>query len=164
MQRESFKEFVSCYSKIVLNTASRILGNTQNAQDVHQEVFLEIWRRWHTYNGWTNWDAYLYRTTMRASLSFIKKLRKERSLGPKSEAESAASDESLRTAELRQKLACCLAKLPKRQAEVFILARIEGLKTEKIADVLGCSPQTIRVHLHRALKRLSQDMKDYLID
>jgi RNA polymerase sigma-70 factor (ECF subfamily) len=73
-------------------------------------------------------------------------------------------DASLRTAELRQKLAGSLAKLPKRQAEVFVLSRMEGLRTEKIAEILGCSQKTVRVHLHRAAKRLTREMSDYLLE
>jgi RNA polymerase sigma factor (sigma-70 family) len=52
--------------------------------------------------------------------------------------------------------------LPQRQADVFVLARIEGLKPEKIAQILGCSQETVRVHLHRALNRLAREMSDYL--
>jgi RNA polymerase sigma-70 factor (ECF subfamily) len=72
-------------------------------------------------------------------------------------------DESLRVAELQQKLAGCLARLPKRQAEVFVLSRMEGLKAEEIAELLGCSHQTVRVHLHRAMKRLARELGDYLM-
>ena len=166
MQKISFKELINNYSDVVLRTASRILGDTQQAQDVHQEVFLEIWRRWHKYNGRTNWNAYLYRTTVRAAIRFAKKSRAEQSFGRQSEITTGTDgpDASLRTAELRRKLAGSLAKLPKRQAEVFVLSRMEGLRTEKIAEILGCSEKTVRVHLHRALKRLARELSDYLVD
>jgi RNA polymerase sigma-70 factor (ECF subfamily) len=72
-------------------------------------------------------------------------------------------DEPLRTAELQQKLTGCLAKLPKRQADVFVLSRIEELKHKKIAELLGCSQETVRVHLHRATKRLARELSDYLV-
>ena len=70
---------------------------------------------------------------------------------------------SLRASELQQKLSGCLAKLPKRQAEVFVLSRLEGLKTEKVAELLGCSQRTVRVHLHRAVKRLARELADDLV-
>jgi RNA polymerase sigma-70 factor (ECF subfamily) len=66
--------------------------------------------------------------------------------------------------ELQQKLAQGLARLPTRQAEVFVLARMEGLKAEEIAELLGCSRETVRVHLHRALKRLIRELGDYLTE
>ncbi len=166
VQKTSFNKLLNDYSDVVLRTASRILGDTQQAQDVHQEVFLEIWRRWHQYNGQTNWNAYLYRTTVRTAIRFAKKARDEQFIRqqPEDVTNTDAPDESLRIAELQQKLAGCLAKLPKRQAEVFVLSRMEGLRTEKIAGILGCSKKTVRVHLHRAVKRLARELGDYLVD
>ena len=166
MQKVSFKELINDYSDVVLRTASRILGDTQQAQDVHQEVFLEIWRRWHKYNGQINWNAYLYRTTVRTAIRFAKKSRTGQSFDQQSEILTSTDgpDASLRIAELQQKLAGSLAKLPKRQAEVFVLSRMEGLRTKKIADLLGCSQRTVRVHLHRAVKRLARELSDYLVE
>ncbi|MBN2181405.1 MAG: sigma-70 family RNA polymerase sigma factor [Sedimentisphaerales bacterium] len=173
MQKIEFKELIDNYSDTVLKTAARILGDIQQAQDVHQEVFLEIWRRWHKYNGQTNWDAYLYRTTVRTAIKFARNSRAGQSIVRQSHeghltAEYAESpdmpDEPLRTAELRQKLAASLEKLPKRQAEVFVLSRMEGVSAEKIAEILGCSQKTVRVHLHRATRKLARQMSDYLIE
>jgi len=163
---EDFKALVNNHSARVLNTAMRILGDTEKAQDVHQEVFLAIWKRWHKYDGRTNWDAYLYRATVRKSIRFAKRTRTEVLLPQ--QLEYAASEErpdaSLRTAEFQQKLAGCLTKLPKRQTEVFVLSRMEGLKAKKIAELLDCSQETVRVHLHRALKRLAIELSDYLLE
>ena len=166
VQKLSFKELIDDYSDVVLRTASRILGDSQQAQDVHQEVFLEIWRRWYKYNGQTNWNAYLYRTTVRMAIRLAKKSRTGQFIRqqPEDVTSTDSPDASLRTAELQQKLAGALTKLPKRQAEVFVLSRMEGLKTEKIAEILGCSKQTVRVHLHRAARRLARDMSDYLLE
>lgn len=165
MLKESFKSLVNNYSATVLNTATRILGDSQKAQDVHQQVFLEILRRWHKYDGRTNWGAYLYRTTVRKAIAFAKRPRaKELSEQQLNPIASEKPDERLRAAELQQKLAEHLGRLPKRQADVFVLSRIEGLKAEKIAEILGCSQKTVRVHLHRAMKRLAAELSDYLAE
>ncbi|MHC4573258.1 MAG: RNA polymerase sigma factor [Planctomycetota bacterium] len=163
MPKTSFKVLVDDYSAVVLNTAVRVLRDTQKAQDVHQEVFLEIWRRWHKYDGQTNWGAYLYRVTVRKAVEFAK--RPAMQLLTEQQDYAAASerpDGPLRAAELQQRIVKCLAGLPQRQADVFVLSRIEGLKPEKIAQILGCSRETVRVHLHRALKRLTRELSDCL--
>ena len=161
--RKEFKALVNDCSAQVLNTAARILGDAEQAQDVHQEVFLAILRRWHKYNGQTNWGAYLYRVTVRKAMEITKRTRIE---PPVQEQDCPATKESpegtLRTAELQMKLTECLAGFPKQQADVFVLARIEGLEYGKIAEILGCSKETVRVHLHRALKRLARELSDYL--
>ena len=164
MLKQDFKALINDYSAQVLNTAVRILGDTHKAQDVHQEVFLGIWRRWHKYDGQINWKAYLYRATVRKAIHLAKKSRAEQLFDQQPEYTSKEGpDGSLRAAELQQKLAGCLARLPKRQAEVFVLSRMERLKAEQIAELLGCSQETVRVHLHRAMKRLARELGDYLM-
>ncbi|MHC4476092.1 MAG: RNA polymerase sigma factor [Planctomycetota bacterium] len=164
MPGNRFKDLVDNYGPAVLNTAIRILRDSQKAQDVHQEVFLEIWRRWHKFNGATNWGAYLYRVTVRKAIE----LAKQAGSKPRhAQIQDCATthqgpDERLKATELEQKIVECLTALPKRQADVLVLARIERLKHEKIAQVLGCSEKTVRVHLHRALKRLARQLKDYM--
>jgi len=155
---------VNDYCAQVLSTAMRILGNSEKAQDVHQEVFLAIWKRWHKYNGRTNWNAYLYRVAVRKAFEFAKQSRAEQSLRrqPQYGTSTDRPDDPMKTAELQQILARYLAKLPKRQADVFVLSRIEGLRHNEIAEILGCSENTVRVHLHRAVKRLARELDDYL--
>jgi RNA polymerase sigma-70 factor (ECF subfamily) len=145
-----------------MNTATRVLRDSQKAQDVHQEVFLEILRRWHKYNGDINWGAYLYRVTVRKAIEFAKQSKMEPLVDPQQyPAAGGRPDGPLRTAEMQQKLTACLGKLPKHQADVFVLLRIEGLGYEKVAEILGCSQGTVRVHLHRALKRLARELRDF---
>lgn len=163
MPQLSFKELVDDYSTAVMKTAIRILRDSQKAQDVHQEVFLEILRRWHKYNGQTNWGAYLYRVTVRKAIEFAKKSKMDPLINPQEyPAASGGPDEPLRTAEMQQKLTACLAEFPKQEADVFVLTRIEGLSYRKVAEIMECSQKTVRVHLHRALKRLARELCDYL--
>jgi RNA polymerase sigma-70 factor (ECF subfamily) len=164
VSKQEFRALVNDYGAQVLSTAMRILGNSEKAQDVHQEVFLAIWKRWHKYNGRTNWNAYLYRAAVRKSIEFAKQSRAEQSIRQQHEYHNSEEkpDELLRTAELQQMLARYLARLPKRQTDVFVLSRIEGLGAGEIAEILGCSQQTVRVHLHRAIKRLARELGDYL--
>ncbi len=160
---EKFETIVNNYGKQVLNTAIKILGDSQKALDVHQEVFLAIWQRWHSFNGQTKWSSYLYRTTVRKAIELAKKSRKEIPTENLPDKKSNDLPENrLKETELRELITKGLLKIPERQADVFVLAKIEGLKTEEIAQILQCSPQTVRVHLHRAVKQLAEELKGYL--
>ena len=159
----NFKTLVNKYGPMVSNTALRILRDPQQAQDIHQEVFLEIWRRWHNFNGQTNWDAYIYKVTIRKAIKLAKQQKRNSSLEEQEHLTKLNEpDEQLKASELHKKLTKAIAKLPKRQAQVFILSRMEGLRAEKVAQMLECSSETVRVHLHRALKRLTKELGDYL--
>lgn len=163
MSEKSFENLVSEHGRQVLNTALRVLGDVNLANDVHQEVFLAIWKRWPRYNGHTNWPAYLYRATVRKALQTARRQNGyQRAAPPQREDTNQRPESDLRADELRQKLAVALAGLPKRQADVFILRRLEGLETTEVARLLGCSHQTVSVHLHRALRKLSRSLSAYL--
>jgi RNA polymerase sigma-70 factor (ECF subfamily) len=164
VSKQDFRALVNDYGAQVLGTAMRILGNSEKAQDVHQEVFLAIWKRWHKFNGRTNWNAYLYRAAVRKAIEFAKQSKARQSIEdqPKSGTSKNLPDVSLRAAELQQMLVRHLVRLPKRQADVFVLSRIEGLKHNQIAEILGCSQKTVGVHLHRAVKKLVRELGDYL--
>ncbi len=68
VSEKTFENLVQEHGPQVLRTALRVLHDASLAHDVHQEVFLAIWRRWHRYNGDVNWPAYLYRATVRKAL------------------------------------------------------------------------------------------------
>jgi RNA polymerase sigma factor (sigma-70 family) len=149
---------------MVLNAALRVLGDADAASDVHQDAFLAVWRRWQKYDGQVNWAAYLRRSAVRKALEYARRARRNPSSHDASQAVSpgATPEAEARAAELRERLLACLTRMPARQADAFVLSRIEGLSHAQVADALGCSIATARVHLHRALKRLSRELSDCL--
>lgn len=132
--------------------------------EVHQDVFLAILKRWHRYDGEVQWRHYLYRMTIRKALHQAKAMRKAKPIESMEQGLAAKDrpEASLVAQELQQRLMEHLNKLPARQAEVFILHRLEGLSYQAIAEGLSCAESTVRVHLYRALKRLDKGMRDYL--
>jgi RNA polymerase sigma-70 factor (ECF subfamily) len=158
-----FEALVAAHGRKVMNVALRVLADTDLARDVYQEVFLAIWQRWHRYDDRVDWGAYLYRVTVRKALD----LARRRRLVPAGMEDhsrpdvSADPDMALRYDELQQKLTESLAKLPARQAQVFVLSRIEGLDHAVVAGILGCSANNVRVSLHRALRQLAREMSSY---
>jgi RNA polymerase sigma factor (sigma-70 family) len=134
---KSFENLVNEHGRQVLGTAMRVLRDVNLAQDVHQEVFLAVWRRWHRYNGSVNWPAYLYRTTVRKALEAARRraacsvpVRASRSTGilpvilnhgrgahateTPDGVTTNGPDGVLQADELQQKLAAALARLPRR--------------------------------------------------
>ena len=73
VSNQSFENLVNEHGGRVLRTATRVLRDANLAHDVHQEVFLSIWRRWHKYDGQVNWTAYLYRATVRKALELARR-------------------------------------------------------------------------------------------
>ena len=128
LSKIEFELLVAEYSQQVLTTAMRVVGNASLANDVHQEVFLAIWRRWHKYDGKTNWRPYLYRVTVRKAIELAKGCRQSEHLTEYPDV-SEYPDGPIRTAELQARLAECLGNLPHRQAEVFVLTTEPSLRS-----------------------------------
>lgn len=164
MSDTRFEELVNTHGRDVLNVAFRVTGDVHLAQDVYQEVFLAIWRRWPSYHEQPSWNAYLYRVTIRKALEIIKSRRSAPVSLEDAEEVAVPADpgQVLMRDELQQRLNASLAKLPKRQADVFVLSRIEGLDHTAVAEILGCSRNTVRVSLCRAVKQLARVMKAYV--
>jgi len=164
---QSFENLVNEHGGQVVRTAARVLRDASLAHDVHQEVFLAIWRRWHRYDGQVNWTAYLYRATVRKALEMARRrivcrvpagALKETPRGVTTNGPDAA----LQTDELQQRLAAAVARLPRREAEAFVLSRLERVETAEIARIMGCAESTVRVYLHRAVARLARELHEYL--
>ncbi len=159
-----FEELVNAHGRHVLNVALRTVRDAEMAKDVYQEVFLAIWRRWPQYTGPVHWGRYLYRVTVRKALELARGRRPAMVDWDDCEPQSSAADPdaSLRLEDLQRKLTESLARLPKHQADVFVLSRIEGLEHAEIAEILGCTQNNVRVSLHRAVRQLAEEMNDYL--
>ena len=164
MSKERFKQLVNTHGRLVMNVALRVLGDSTSAQDVHQEVFLAIWRRWDRLDAQTiSWSSYLYRTTVRKAIELARRDRKfsAEPLTCEPTGSNVSADGNLRVAELQAKLTQRIAKLPQRQAEIFILSRLEGLSHQEISEILNISPESARVYLHRAMKRLADELQEF---
>lgn len=167
MSDQSFEKLVNEHGRQVLTTATRVLRDVNLAHDVHQEVFLAVWRRWHRYNGDVNWPAYLYRVTVRKALQ-VARQRIGRgapagtSKGMPDRVTTNGPDGAVQADELQQRLAAALGRLPRREADAFVLSRLERLETAEIAGIMGCAESTVRVHLHRAVAKLADDLHEYL--
>ncbi len=151
---------------MVLHTATRILGRAEAAQDVHQEVFLAIWQRWAKFDHPIRWPGYLYRTTVHKAIDRVRQEQKwPDSLEVVDQNPVDGTPEPhqhLSAQELQERLRWCIARLPERQAQVFIMSRLEGINQSQIAEHLECAQETVRVHLHRALRNLTDLMREYL--
>lgn len=163
MADSRFEELVNGHGRDVLNVALRVTGDAETARDVYQEVFLAIWRRWDRYDGSVNWGAYLYRVTLRKALEVVRRSRPAPTAIDDGDHPTIADDpaDALRLEEMHDRLVAALARLPKRQADVFILSRIEGLDHGAVAEILGCTRNTVRVSLHRAVRQLAREMSEY---
>ena len=154
------KELYQHHSRMILSTAWRLTGSQEDAEDVLQLIFLRLLKN-HSADLSSLTGGYLRRAAVNASLDIVRNRHNQPGLAsleilsPAREAQSGETpEEILRTRDLADTLSLALSRLNKRAAEVFILREIEGLTSEETAALLGTTPNTVSVTLHRARTRL----------
>jgi RNA polymerase sigma-70 factor (sigma-E family) len=144
---------VSNRSGRLLRFAYVLCGDRHLAEDLVQDVLARAVRRWSRIEA-EEPDAYLRAAIVRAHLSWRRRRASTESVlaDPPEPAESGP-DFTQRLA-VRDELWSLLTGLTKAQRSVVVLRYYEDLDDQRIAEVLGCSPVTVRVHASRAMERL----------
>ena len=151
----------------LVRMAESIVRERALAEEIAQDVMLELWRRRESIQVDQSYRAYLLRSTRNRSLNQVRHQRivmREATISAAA-AESAralsAEDEMLGT-ELERAVKLAIASLPERTREVFQLSRERGLKYSEIAAVLEISVKTVEKRMGQALAELRQRLAQWL--
>ncbi|HEU4631740.1 MAG TPA: sigma-70 family RNA polymerase sigma factor [Gemmatimonadaceae bacterium] len=128
------------------------------ADDVHQELWLTVYRRIGQLERPGSFVTWLFRTARHRAVDHLRRRRRERELLEDLALASAAGDEVVSDPELERPAASVLdaaaAALPTPQREVLLLRYQDELSYDEIALVVGCSVGTVKSRLHHARRRL----------
>ncbi|MFM7646005.1 MAG: RNA polymerase sigma factor [Sphingomonadales bacterium] len=163
-----FQFLVQTYQDLVYSTAYGLLQQTQDAEDVAQEVFLQVFRSIHSFKSEAKLSTWLYKiTTSRAlDLTRSKKSKKrfaliQRLWGGDQEAAFDIPDTyhpgvALEQKEDAGKLWRAISKLTDNQRIAFSLHKLEGLSYQEVSEVMGNSVPAVESLMHRARQNLKK--------
>ena len=135
------------------------------AEELVQDVMLELWRRRETLARETSPQASLFQSVRNRALNHMRHERVERKGEPDArqpESVDASGPEQLVEEEIEVALKTAVAGLPDRCREVFELSRTHGLKYAEIASVLGISVKTVEAQMGKALRILRERLAPWL--
>lgn len=135
------------------------------AEDIAQEVMLQLWKRRDDLEITTSLWAYLSRSGYHRALNWLRdgKLRLEREqAGEWQDSRQKLPSAGVEMDELQQIIYKAVDALPPRTRMVFVLSRFEGYTRKEIAEELGISIKTVENQMTRALKALREALKGYL--
>jgi RNA polymerase sigma-70 factor (ECF subfamily) len=162
----SFARVYDRYGPILLGLLLRILRSRAEAEDVLQEVFLQVWQRAHSFDP-ARGRAFTWLVTLARSRA-IDRLRsvdsRERAARASvEEAPPTVSGEWADTAALRAERADAvrqaLAELPEEQRQVLLLAYLEGMSQSEIAAAKNQPLGTVKTRTRSALRKLSESLR-----
>ncbi|RKN42140.1 SigE family RNA polymerase sigma factor [Micromonospora endolithica] len=152
---EGFAEFVTARSDALLRSAWLLTGDTGRAEDLLQTVLADAWRRWAAIAAVGHPEAYLRRALFTTYVSWWRRRWRGEIPGPPPD-EPGYGDMAGDSAN-RDALRRALARLTRQQRAVVVLRYVEDLSVEQTAELLGCSPGTVKVQASRALRTLRAD-------
>ncbi len=159
----AFGVLVRQYQSQVAKTVIGMLGKTQEAEDVGQEVFIRFYRSMKQYNGDSALGTYLTRIAINLSLNALKK-QKNKQAGDLTKVEYQLSSENTvaqhDTKEVVQK---ALQQLEPEFRSVVVLRMIEGYSTKETAELLKLPLGTVLSRLSRAQIKLKKLLKEEII-
>jgi RNA polymerase sigma-70 factor (ECF subfamily) len=172
----AFAELVDKYKQPVMNLVYRMLRDATEAEDLAQNVFVQVHKSAHRYEVSAKFSTWLFTIARNLALNEIRR----RSRHPADSLEGSQTDqgdqpwqqfedkkassppESVLRGELEEKIEEAMAELPENQRTAILLCRQDELSYEEIAELLGCSLSATKSLIHRGRETLKQKLKPYL--
>lgn len=164
-EREALGRLAGALRPLICRWALVMTGDPNDAEDVAQQVLMKMMTSMEGFDGRSRVTSWVYRITRNASLDHQRRRKRERRLAEKAEwlarAEPPRPADPLDDIEMKRTMGLIrtlLGELPMRQREIFDLVDLQGLDPKEAAELLEMNPNTVRVHLLRARRRMRGEM------
>jgi len=170
----AFKHLVDKYQDKVQNTCWGFVKSSTEAEDLTQEVFIEIYESIHTFKFDSKLGTYIYRVAVNKSLDYIRKQKSQKRWGVILSILSWSENKELPTMpdwehpgvtlENKERASILMSKveeLPDNQRVAFTLHKIEGLSYQESAEVMQVSLASVESLIFRAKQNLKKKLQGY---
>lgn len=167
---EKFKQIVAKNKNKVFNTAFGFMKNREDAEDISQEVFINVWNKLEKFREEAEISTWLYRITVNKCLDLIKKRERQNKWGKIVSLFGSKKDELKQIAnhyhpgieteekEIAKNLYVCIDKLPKKQRIVIVLTKMEKLNYKDVAVILETTEKAVESLVARAKENLRKNL------
>jgi RNA polymerase sigma factor (sigma-70 family) len=171
--QSGFSAIMDLYQDMVYNTAISIVQNAEDADDITQEVFVQVYLSIHSFKGESKLSTWLYRITISKALDHEKKKKRKKRAGFVQSLFGALANQSLHTVEFNHpgiqlekkesaaELFKALKQLPEKQRIAFTLHKLEGQSNQQIAEIMNTSLYAVESLMGRAKSNLKKILYDY---
>jgi RNA polymerase sigma-70 factor (ECF subfamily) len=169
---EAFARLVAVHERMVFNLAARLLSDSEEAKDLSQDVFLQVYKTIHRFEGRSSLKTWIYRIVVNQCHNrqrWWRRRRKDQArpleeLTQGEEAQLSSSQapdgpfEDLARREQARRLQAALEAISFEQRSVLILREVEGLSCEEIAAALAMPVGTVKSRLARGREALRHEL------
>lgn len=172
----AFTELVEKYKQPVMNLAYRTVRDMTEAEDLAQNVFVQVYKSAARYKSTAKFSTWLFTIARNLCLNEIRRRSRHpaeslEETHPENEDQPSRQYEDKKVflptenvlhGELAKKIEEALAELPENQRTAILLCRQDELSYEEIAEVLDCSLSATKSLIHRGRETLKEKLKPYL--
>ncbi|MCP4451665.1 MAG: sigma-70 family RNA polymerase sigma factor [Planctomycetes bacterium] len=174
---EAFDALITEFQDRVVNTCARFVNNLQDAEDVAQNVFIEVYQSVNRFRGQSRLSTWIYRIAVTKSLDFVRRMtrkkrmgRVKRLIGVGLDEEDMSIDppdsgpsphEDMETREQAALLNQAISTLPENQRTAIILTNYEQLSQAEVSKIMGNTVSAVESLIHRAKHNLRQKLTAY---
>jgi RNA polymerase sigma-70 factor (ECF subfamily) len=171
-EREAFGLLVERYQRRIYSLVYRLVRRQDEVEDLAQEVFIKAFRAIRSYNFQSSFATWLARVAVNHCYDYLRKERVSRVSYDWQMAEGSLQRMEMQMATpggygldpeqqatLRELVGKLLERAPADDRVILGLKELEGLSVEEIAEILKLNASTVKVRLHRARKRMLEDVK-----
>lgn len=172
--RKNFQSLVETHQEKVRNTCFRFVRNREDADELAQDVFIQVYESLSHFREDAELSTWIYRIAVNKSLDFIRYQKRKKRFaqltslfgvgGDREDITAAVFDHPqsrLEDKERRQILDEALDKLPENQRTAITLSKYEGFNNKEIAAIMDLSLSAVEGLIHRAKKNLHKLLQDY---
>ena len=155
VRRKTSKVYGLCY---------RVIGNSEDAKDISQLVFLKLWEHLEKYDATYAFDTWLYRMVTNVAIDFMRsKQSRDNAVNSNLRLVKTSVDPEQTVTVARKEVETVFNAvsnvLSPKQKTIFVMSEMEDLRSSEIAKVLGCRESTVRNHLFNARKLMQAQLK-----
>lgn len=165
---DAFEKLFHRFYQGMFSYAKTFLRSKEQAEEVVQDVFYNIWKNRESLRITRSWQSYLYRAVYNNSMMYLRRTKKEIRLeeGMLTGGEQGSRDpyQEMQYREVSGLVSTIIGEMPERTREIFLLNRQEGMKYKEIAERLSISQKTVEAHMGKALKVLRNSLEGYRQD
>jgi RNA polymerase sigma-70 factor (ECF subfamily) len=163
----SFERVFMLYAENLVRYATTIVKDTEEAEDIVQQLFVSIWEKKGIPEMNTSLKSYLYRSVFNTSLNKIKQIKVRASYASDtihtSDGLTPGTEQMLEQKETMALIEQAINELPEQCRRIFKMCKLEQMRYQQIADELSISIKTVENQMGKALKHMRERLKDYAL-
>jgi RNA polymerase sigma-70 factor, ECF subfamily len=171
--KAAFEQLVHTYDQSVLRLALRLTGSASDAQDIHQEAFLKVYKKLDGFRFECSFRTWIYRIVTNVCLDHLRRNQARKKMNVieitdddllnqlSDDRPGNNPEQQLLDRELGAHISKALQRLTPRERMVFDLRHFEGLKLQSVSEILNASEGSIKMTFFRATRKLRLQLGKY---